>query len=208
MKKYIRSNDYMMMKRNYKNMKEFRDKEKQSGELRDLLDRLDGSGVSYDIYDNNKTNGCTVFYDDINSSVCASRELSPKAARKICNSAWAYDAVKVALNYLSDKLEGYDDYGDGFDVSYVGDTTTIRDELFDVLVSAGLEAKKQGQSKITYNNDGTVALINIFPDEDASTYSENSTGYFITVEDIYGIDDPDEIDWDDSADDEYWSDEE
>lgn len=62
------SNDYMELKRNYRNMMEFKDKDKQSGEFQDLIDRLEGANVKYAIYHNSTDNGCTVFYNDIKTS--------------------------------------------------------------------------------------------------------------------------------------------
>jgi len=149
----------------------------------------------------------TLEYSDpvrIQKNITAS-QLTPKAAKKIYEATWGFDAVLTALNYTSDKLEGYEEVGDYIEVSYIGDTQSLRNELFDVLVSAGLDAKKHGSSKITYDNDGTTVCITVFPDEDASTFSEYSTGYALSVEEIYGIDDPDSIDWE-ASDDDYWED--
>ena len=44
----------------------FRDKYKESGQLRDLLEELSNKGVAHSIYYNKTNNGCTVFYDDYN----------------------------------------------------------------------------------------------------------------------------------------------
>lgn len=184
MMKYVRSSEYIELKKSYSNRKEFADSEKQSGELRDLLDRLEGSGVSYDVYNNKTNNGCTVFYDDIKTSVQAATELTPKAARKICTSSWGYDAVNVALNYLSDKLDGYDGYGDSFDVSYQGTASQLTRELASVLESAGLSLKSVRSGKIVYDNSGSEVKISIYklPEGMDYTFTENSTGYSIDVE--------------------------
>ncbi len=111
-------------------------------------------------------------------------ELSPKAARKICKAAWGEDALGVVLNNLSDKLDGYDDFGSGFDVSYQGSAKELLSEIINVYSEAGIDVQKAGKNKISYDNDGQVVYITVSPSEDASTYTVNSEGYFISVDNV------------------------
>lgn len=55
-------NTYQLLLKQYKNKKRFYDKQKQSGEYKDFIEDLKHKGISYDIYVNKKSNGCTVFY--------------------------------------------------------------------------------------------------------------------------------------------------
>ena len=111
--------------------------------------------------------------------------VSSKRLMKIYESAYGEDAVKLALDCCSDKLEGYEFDGSGFDVSYVGTTSELVSEVANILKQAGLEVTKARNGRIEYNNDGSDVSIKIYPSEEASTYSENSTGYFIDVENVY-----------------------
>ena len=52
------------LRKQYKNYTTFKDKEKNSGLIRDLCDQLENKKVSYDIYNHKKDNGMTIFYDD------------------------------------------------------------------------------------------------------------------------------------------------
>ena len=52
------------LRKQYKNYTTFKDKEKNSGLIRDLCDQLENKEVSYDIYNHKKDNGMTIFYDD------------------------------------------------------------------------------------------------------------------------------------------------
>lgn len=61
-----KTNDFMIMKRSYATSREFTDIEKQSGELRDLIDDLEHKDIPYDIYYHTSNHGCTVFYGSRN----------------------------------------------------------------------------------------------------------------------------------------------
>lgn len=52
------------LRKQYKNYTTFKDKEKNSGLIRDLCDQLENKKVSYDIYNHKKDSGMTIFYDD------------------------------------------------------------------------------------------------------------------------------------------------
>ena len=52
------------LRKQYKNYTTFKEKEKNSGLIRDLCDQLENKKVSYDIYNHKKDNGMTIFYDD------------------------------------------------------------------------------------------------------------------------------------------------
>lgn len=57
------ANPYMMMKKQYKNMKIFKDRYKESGELRDFIEDLEHKNIPYDTYEDSTDNGVTVFYN-------------------------------------------------------------------------------------------------------------------------------------------------
>lgn len=62
-------NDYQNMKSQYPCMKSFKDRDKESGHIQDLIDDLESHGIEYSIYDDKKDNGCTIFYaKEVNSS--------------------------------------------------------------------------------------------------------------------------------------------
>lgn len=56
--------EYALFKKTYPHSREFKDKDKQSGNIRDLIDELENKGISYEVYDDKTDNGCTIFYDD------------------------------------------------------------------------------------------------------------------------------------------------
>lgn len=58
-------NDYQMLSKLYSHRKEFKDINKESGNIRDLIDDLENKGIEYDVLENCPKGGCTVFYDDV-----------------------------------------------------------------------------------------------------------------------------------------------
>ncbi len=110
-------------------------------------------------------------------------ELSIKVLRELEHCAWGADVLDILLNYTSDKLEGFDNYGEYFDVSYIGTAKELCDELFHLLKDAGFNPHREQEARISFDNDGMNVDVTIVEDDEASTYSENSTGYFIYVED-------------------------
>ena len=60
-------NEYLRMKRQYKNQKSFKDREAESGNIQDLIDDLKNKGVSYEIYEDTTDAGCTIFFDETDS---------------------------------------------------------------------------------------------------------------------------------------------
>lgn len=64
--------EYALFKKTYSHSREFKDADKQSGNIRDLIDELENKGISYEIYDNKTDNGCTIFYDDDGTVTAAS----------------------------------------------------------------------------------------------------------------------------------------
>lgn len=66
------NSEYALFKKTYSHSREFKDKDKQSGSIRDLIDELENKDISYEIYDNKTDNGCTVFYDDDGTVTAAS----------------------------------------------------------------------------------------------------------------------------------------
>lgn len=113
-----------------------------------------------------------------------SEELSLKAINKINKAAWGEDALSIVLNNTSDKLDGYDDFGSGFDVSYQGNIRELLSEIIDIYSKAGIKVRKEGKNKISYDNGDQTVYITVVSDEDASTYTKNSQGYFIYVDNV------------------------
>lgn len=66
------NSEYALFKKTYSHSREFKDKDTQSGSIRDLIDELENKDISYEIYDNKTDNGCTVFYDDDGTVTAAS----------------------------------------------------------------------------------------------------------------------------------------
>lgn len=66
------NSEYALFKNTYSHLREFEDQDKQSGNIRDLIDELENKGISYDIYYNKTNNGCTIFYDDDGTVTAAS----------------------------------------------------------------------------------------------------------------------------------------
>lgn len=124
--------------------------------------------------------------NELSDAIISSVSLAPKAAKKIYEAEWGYDAVDVALDYTSGKCDGYDGYGDSFDVSYQGTADELRDEIFEILKSAGLPVEYEGHNKITYDNYGSEVIITVTPLPEGVdyTFTENSIGYGVFVEEI------------------------
>ena len=68
MKRHIQTadNDYAIMLKQYKHHRKF--KNRDDGELADLLDDLKNKGVPHDVYQDVNQGGCTVFYDNITAA--------------------------------------------------------------------------------------------------------------------------------------------
>ena len=68
-----KSNDFMELKKAYKNMKEFKDIDKESGNIRDLTDELDHKGITWAEYKHKTDNGVTIFYTNTSDNVYSSK---------------------------------------------------------------------------------------------------------------------------------------
>lgn len=60
--------EYAMWQKMFKHKKEFSNKEKQSGEIRDYTDDLDAHGIEYEIYFNRTNKGITIFHESVSLS--------------------------------------------------------------------------------------------------------------------------------------------
>ena len=98
------TSDYALFKKTYSNSREFKDKDKQSGNIRDLIDKLENKGISYEIYDNKTNNGCTIFYDDDGTITAASYG----GAFDIEDDPAEFNSVEDYLKYNIE--EGYIDW--------------------------------------------------------------------------------------------------
>ena len=76
MKRHIQAadNDYAIMLKQYKHHRKF--KNRDDGELADLLDDLKNKGVPHDVYQDVNQGGCTVFYDSITGATSDDTEPS------------------------------------------------------------------------------------------------------------------------------------
>lgn len=90
---------YHQLSKIYPNKREFKDKSKESGNLRDLIDDLENKGIEYEIYNDKTDNGCTVFYDKV-------EDLAEAGETK--RSDYEYEfAIKYRLAVQSDVDEYY-----------------------------------------------------------------------------------------------------
>lgn len=108
---------------------------------------------------------------------------------KICDAAWGEDALGPALSVLSLKtgrVEGFDLYGDYADVSFLGNLRSLVSGLISVYKEAGLKIIENHNNYFCYDNEGTVVKVFVEQSDEASTYSEKSTGFFVSVENIEG----------------------
>lgn len=123
--------------------------------------------------------------------------LNPKQAIKIVDAAWGRDAVQAILGILyrqSDNFEGFESYQDYFDVSYIGSVEDLSNEIIQVYNSCGIDVDVDYRNTnntlhvvISYDNDGTEVYVTISqsPEYDEYTLSEDSTGYYVLVEEVY-----------------------
>ena len=75
----VASSEYHNMRKQYPRMRSFKDRDKESGHIRDLIDDLEAHGIDYYIYYNTRKNdnGCTVFYEkEINSATVVAAQKS------------------------------------------------------------------------------------------------------------------------------------
>lgn len=70
-----KSNQFMELKRAYKNMQEFKDIDKESGAIRDLTDELDHKGIEWSEYKHKADKGITIFYTKTDDNVYSSELL-------------------------------------------------------------------------------------------------------------------------------------
>ena len=68
--------DYPILIKQYGNMMKFRDIDKESSEIRDLIDMLTREGRSYQEYKHKTDNGLTIFYEGISSELNETLETS------------------------------------------------------------------------------------------------------------------------------------
>lgn len=112
-----------------------------------------------------------------------------KYFEKIYDAAWGEDALGPAISVLSlktGKVEGFDLYGDYADVSFLGNLRSLVSGLISVYKEAGLKIIEEHSNYFCYDNEGIVVKVFVEQSEEASTYSEKSTGFFVSVENIEG----------------------
>lgn len=79
------TSEYALLKNTYSHLREFEDKDKQSGNIRDLMDELENKDISYDVYYNKTNNGCTIFYNGGN--IVSASKIRGKRQRTIKGNA-------------------------------------------------------------------------------------------------------------------------
>lgn len=118
------------LRKQYKNYTTFKDKEKNSGLIRDLCDQLENKKVSYDIYNHKKDSGMTIFYDDFElvEAVASYKKEESKNIVAIGKEARKYLDNKVNNTSLEDS-KGYwkiqKDLVSGGDLTIVADVDDI-----------------------------------------------------------------------------------
>ena len=119
--------------------------------------------------------------------VKASNDKVTRYLMKISEAAWGEDTLNPALSVLSlntGKVEGFDVYGDYADVSFLGSLKDIVSGLIHVYESSGVKIVEKNRTYFCYDNEGSEVKVSIEESEEASTYSDQSTGFFVSVENI------------------------
>ena len=99
------TSDYALFKKTYSHSREFKDKDKQSGSIRDLIDNLENKGISYEIYDNKTNNGCTIFYNDDGTVITSAQK---PGADRIKTKIWNAASAKMKdMGFLVDEIPDY-----------------------------------------------------------------------------------------------------
>lgn len=103
-------NDYVKLKRAYKNATSFEDMEKESGNIKDLTDELDRKGIDYDIYKDKTTKGCTVFHDSSEPYLSSLNKEVMRAVNSEAPKAMSWrdgDTIKNTKTGQRAKFRGY-----------------------------------------------------------------------------------------------------
>lgn len=107
------------------------------------------------------------------------------SSNSIKRTKYAADAFTIVLNNLSDKLDGYEEFGDGeFDISYQGNKRELQREIIDTFAKADIELKQEHDALVYSIPNNYDAYIYITKDDEASTYTKNSVGYYVRVETV------------------------
>lgn len=107
------------------------------------------------------------------------------SSKDIQKTKYAADAFVLVLNNLSNKLDGYEEFGDGeFDISYQGSKRELQREIIDTFAKADIELKREHNALVYSIPNNYDAYIYIAKDDEASTYTENSVGYYARVETV------------------------
>lgn len=112
MKRIIIENDseFYQLKRSYPKLKKFKDIDKDSGTIRDLIDDLENKGISYDIYTHKSDNGLTVFYESADNALVLDKENDSTIASQVSMNIKAeWDAIQ-GYDLLIPFLESKNDY--------------------------------------------------------------------------------------------------
>lgn len=114
------------LRKQYKNYTTFKDKEKNSGLIRDLCDQLENKKVSYNIYNHKGDNGMTIFYDDCELVEALAPykkeefkkqlqdELYDKMIKLFYTPEWGYENIKEIDEFINPVIE-IEDYKGEYD---------------------------------------------------------------------------------------------
>lgn len=61
-----KANEYLMLKQGYDTKKVFNDRDKESGNIADLINELESKNIPYDQYKHKTDKGITIFYNKFN----------------------------------------------------------------------------------------------------------------------------------------------
>lgn len=114
------------LRKQYKNYTTFKDKEKNSGLIRDLCDQLENKKVSYNIYNHKRDNGMTIFYDDCELVEALAPykkeefkkqlqdELYDKMIKLFYTPEWGYENIKEINDFINPVID-IEDYKGEYD---------------------------------------------------------------------------------------------
>ena len=97
------NSEYALLKKTYSHLREFEDQDKQSGNIRDLIDELNNKGIGYEIYYNKTDDGCTIFYGD-GGTISSASKIRSKKQRTIKGNA---SRVKQRTCYIPSSKPDY-----------------------------------------------------------------------------------------------------
>lgn len=110
-KKRILSNEdsirYIALKKNFSKQKVFKDREKESGNIKDLTDDLTNKNVEWEIYENKTDNGCVVFYEPYQEEVYAAKDVSNVLVKLRYELKTKADSLMSEFGFYENEIDQY-----------------------------------------------------------------------------------------------------